>query len=434
MVGPRLPLLAFIALGVSAFHPPAVCRLSMSGRAATDGNVHLKGKKVIVIGGSGRVGGSTVRALRQLGGKELELLVGGRSQENFHRSRERWRTLREGNEEDDYSNIGFCTVDLEDSSSLKAALSGCDLVVHTAGPFQRKQNPEVLKAAIASKVDYVDVCDDARLAQVAKELGGAANDAGVSATISAGIWPGVDQLMAVEACDMLGGASEVDSLDFSAFTAGTGNAGTTILSATFLILCEKVLSFKNGKEVYLEPASGFKKVNFGTTIGDKTVFRMNLIESFTSHEVLGVPNINTYFGTAPEPWNYLLKAMTLLPKSIMGDRVLMQGLAEFSEPLVRITDKLVGATNAMRVDARAKDGRTARLMYAHEDLEVCVGIATAAFAAATLKGDVTPGVWFPEEAFVDEDTRQRLFNDATRGSFLWENDAEGDRGAVRVEE
>lgn len=31
---------------------------------------------------------------------------------------------------------------------------------------------------------------------------------------------------------MLGGASEVESIDFSAYTAGTGNAGTTILSAT----------------------------------------------------------------------------------------------------------------------------------------------------------------------------------------------------------
>lgn len=43
----------------------------------------------------------------------------------------------------------------------------------------------------------------------------------------------------------------------------------------------------------------------------------------------------------------------------------------------------------MRVEAVAKDGRKAVLKYAHEDLEVCVGIATAAFAAATLRGDVS---------------------------------------------
>lgn len=49
----------------------------------------------------------------------------------------------------------------------------------------------------------------------------------------------------------------------------------------------------------------------------------------------------------------------------------------------------VGATNAMRLEAVAKDGRKVVLNYAHEDLEVCVGIATAAFVAATLRGDVS---------------------------------------------
>lgn len=39
----------------------------------------------------------------------------------------------------------------------------------------------------------------------------------------------------------------------------------------FLILCEKVLGFKGGKEVFHEPASGFKKVDFGESIGEKTV-------------------------------------------------------------------------------------------------------------------------------------------------------------------
>lgn len=51
----------------------------------------------------------------------------------------------------------------------------------------------------------------------------------------------------------------------------------------------------------------------------------------------------------------------------------------------------------MRMEAVAKDGRKAVVRYAHEDLEVCVGIATAAFAMATLRGDVSfilaPVIW-----------------------------------------
>lgn len=50
----------------------------------------------------------------------------------------------------------------------------------------------------------------------------------------------------------------------------------------------------------------------------------------------------------------------------------------------------------MRMEAVAKDGRKAVIRYAHEDLEVCVGIATAAFAMATLRGDVS---FRPMEAF-----------------------------------
>lgn len=42
--------------------------------------------KVIVIGGSGRVGGSTVRALRRLAGPDTEIVVGGRSERNFEKS------------------------------------------------------------------------------------------------------------------------------------------------------------------------------------------------------------------------------------------------------------------------------------------------------------------------------------------------------------
>ncbi|CAN0539417.1 unnamed protein product, partial [Ectocarpus sp. 12 AP-2014] len=143
-----------------------------------------KDARVIVVGGPGGGGGSTVRALRQLAGPDLELLVGGRSQRNF-----RWRTLPGADEGYDYSDVKFVELDLGDAASLASALNGCDLVVHTAGPFQRKTRPEV---------PYVDVCDDARLATVAKTLNDKAQEAGVSATISAGIWPGIDQLMAVE--------------------------------------------------------------------------------------------------------------------------------------------------------------------------------------------------------------------------------------------
>lgn len=61
----------------------------------------------------------------------------------------------------------------------------------------------VISRFLTAQVPYVDVCDDAGLATVAKGLNERAQEAGVAATISAGIWPGVDQLMAVEVCTYL---------------------------------------------------------------------------------------------------------------------------------------------------------------------------------------------------------------------------------------
>lgn len=65
---------------------------------------------------------------------------------------QRWRTLPGTPDGYDYADVEFVELDLGDASSLSDALVGCDLVVHTAGPFQRKTRPEVLEAAIEAKV------------------------------------------------------------------------------------------------------------------------------------------------------------------------------------------------------------------------------------------------------------------------------------------
>ena len=72
----------------------------------------------------------------------------------------------------------------------QAALAGADLVLHAAGPFQRKGSRLVLETAIALGVPYVDVCDDAEYAQSCRELHQQAVDAGVPCITTAGIYPG----------------------------------------------------------------------------------------------------------------------------------------------------------------------------------------------------------------------------------------------------
>jgi short subunit dehydrogenase-like uncharacterized protein len=292
---------------------------------------------------------------------------------------------------------------------LMKAIDGCGLVVHTAGPFQGRKDPSLLRCCIKAGIQYVDVCDEYELAVTSKEMMDDAKAAGVSAVVSSGIWPGVSALMAAEAKAKLEAQSgeKCDSLDFSFFTAGTGNAGPTIVSATFLLLATPALTFFRGKALEKEPWTERRDIDFGPGVGTKPIWLLDNPDVPTTATALGVPNSSSRFGTDPLFWNYLFGALKALPKSLLYNRDAMQAFALFSEPIIRVVDKLVGATNAMRVDAKTADGKqvvTSRIV--HPDLEDCVGLATAAFAIEVLKGTVEPGIWYPAE--LSQETRTNI--------------------------
>lgn len=137
-------------------------------------------KNVVVLGGTGRVGASTAAALAAaVPGARLSLA--GRSEASFQEAIARRPEL---------SSASPLRCNIDDPSSLAAALKGADLVIHAAGPFQRRSDCAVLEAAIAAGVPYMDVCDDTEYSQRAKELHAKAQAAGVPAITTAGIYPG----------------------------------------------------------------------------------------------------------------------------------------------------------------------------------------------------------------------------------------------------
>ena len=227
-------------------------------------------------------------------------------------------------------------VALDDKESLCAAIRGADLVIHTAGPFQGRMAPQVLDAALECGCPYVDVCDETELVRDVKgpEYDGRAREVGVPCVVSAGIWPGVSAMMAREAEDRLG-SSLVDA-HYSFYTAGTGNAGPTIVSATFLLLCTPVLIYVRGKRMELEPWSGEKDVDFGKGAGIRKVRLLDCPDVYSVHEAMSIPNVSSRFCTAPEVWNLLFGfSKSVMPPSLLANRDAMQALALFSEPIVR---------------------------------------------------------------------------------------------------
>ena len=384
---------------------------------------------VLVIGGNGRVGASTVRWLHTLSCRwpesvPLRLAIGGRSRTKFEAVRKRLKL----------PELVFRSVDLDAGmESLVTAVHGVRLVVHTAGPFQGRTQPDLLRACIAAGVPYCDVCDEFSLSRHAKGLFGDAVAAGVPAVVSCGIWPGVSALMAAEAVQQLGGPQICEGLELSFFTAGTGGAGPTIVSATFLLLATRVLTYVDGMLTEKEPWTERRVVDFGAGVGRHACLLLDNPDVPTTVESLAVANCASRFGTAPGVWNSLFAVMKRLPRGLLVNRAAMQRLALFSMPIIRLVDKLVGATNAMRVDAVSKadagSGMPLKvtLRCVHADLEDCVGQATAAFAMEMLRGragassaerTISAGVWYPVE--LQAKARTNILEVARENALVWE--------------
>uniref|UniRef100_A0A0E0RDI1 Saccharopine dehydrogenase NADP binding domain-containing protein n=2 Tax=Oryza TaxID=4527 RepID=A0A0E0RDI1_ORYRU len=236
--------------------PPAAVA-SSSAAPSTDAQAQRSpsssSARVLVLGGTGRVGGSTATALSKLR-PDLNILIAGRN-------REKGESLA--------SKLGeeseFVQVDIRDRNMLEEVLQDVDLVVHAAGPFQRENECTVLQAAIATKTAYIDVCDDTDYSWRAKGFHEQAKDCGIPAITTAGIYPGVSNVMAAE----LVHAARSEN-------AGTGGAGPTILTTSFLLLAEDVIAYNKGEEIKLKPYSGALSIDFGKGVRKKDVYLLSV--------------------------------------------------------------------------------------------------------------------------------------------------------------
>lgn len=207
---------------------------------------------IVIIGGTGRVGSSTAVSLLSAVPK-ASISLASRSPESFDHITSLRPELR---------STTRVAANVDDPSSVLSAIKGADLVIHTAGPFQRRTKCNVLEACIASGVPYLDVCDDTAYSQLAKSLHGRAQAAGVPAITTAGIYPGVSNVMAAHMISLA--RKEYDSefnyvadssssspeaprpqrVLYSYYTAGSGGAGPTILNTSFLLAGEDVVAYK----------------------------------------------------------------------------------------------------------------------------------------------------------------------------------------------
>ncbi|MFC9618845.1 saccharopine dehydrogenase family protein [Streptomyces sp. NPDC056930] len=93
-------------------------------------------------------------------------------------------------------------VDVTDDTALRTALADTDVVLNTVGPYYRF-GLTVLRAAIATGTHYLDICDDWEPTLRMLDLDEEARVAGVCAVVGMGASPGVSNLLAARAVQLL---------------------------------------------------------------------------------------------------------------------------------------------------------------------------------------------------------------------------------------
>ena len=265
----------------------------------------------------------------------------------------------------------------------------------------------------------MDVADPVPYLMEALELSGAAEGAGTLALVAGGAFPGLSNLLAMEAASELEQHDSVRDLEFHYFTAGLGGSGDVNLYITNVGFGEPVFEFKGGKERRrLIAGEESRSVDFGELIGCVNCWAWPFPEGYTVGRQLQISgDSRVAMGTAPEIWNIIMGAMVkLIPRSAWLSPVFSQGLATFSEPMVKLTDKFVGETHAIRVDVRGESGETVRALQTHESFRRCVGQSCAEFTLALLalrRAGGPTGVFLPEQLFSDKSRRENMLKRLT---------------------
>ncbi|MEM6868989.1 MAG: saccharopine dehydrogenase NADP-binding domain-containing protein [Cyanobacteria bacterium P01_F01_bin.3] len=350
-------------------------------------------KKVLILGGSGRIGRSVATDI--LTHTSAQVTITGRSK-------------MPPKDEKAKSNRTFQSIDLADESAVEKAIASHDLIVHCAGPF-RSRNHHVLNSCIAQGKSYIDVADSPDYVNKALKYREEAQAAGVTAVISTGIFPGISGSMVRQGIEQL---DKAESVHLSYLVAGSGGAGVTVMRTTFIELQTPFMSKINGRWRAIEPYSQREVLEF-PRYGKGGVYWFNTVEALTVADTFPeLKTIVTKFGSVPDYYNRMTWLMARLPKAVLNNKALIESVSQISYKMTQVTDPKTGVGIAMRMQIDGeKNGNAASYLatFDHEDTAFCAGCGTGAIAQLILTGQLTkPGVWPVEQILTTRQFEETL--------------------------
>jgi Saccharopine dehydrogenase NADP binding domain len=448
-----------------------------------------KNHRFVLLGGTGKIGMAVANHLL-LREPNSDIVLVGRRQDACQEAVKHLLLLqskKQATHTGHGAKVSFAVVkDIWDESDAKLQdlMTNTDCVIHTAGPYHDRPTPVPLKLAIAAGCckAYVDVSDPLDFLRASLDLNETAGT--TTALVAAGAFPGMSNVLAMEAAAAFQRKSNINNKNdhqeeeaivvvhdcrFNYFTAGLGGSGAVNLFITNLGFGQSMAQYDNGHLQFIPNLSGLLlgTVNFflpsesiispraaaaagneaaRRRIGTRQVFAWPFPEAATVAQELKIRGAShAAMGTAPDAWNIMLDILVRVsvPRSWWRNERFSKFMADFSQPLVQWTDKLlkwsdeakVGETHAMRIDIsgnRASHGDGdgdmmsgsstcgVSIVQAHDSFRQCVGQSCAEFALDCLEHPA-PGVYLPEQRYRDETARTRIIQrlTSTPGTFCY---------------
>ncbi|MBU1399393.1 MAG: saccharopine dehydrogenase NADP-binding domain-containing protein [Pseudomonadota bacterium] len=106
--------------------------------------------------------------------------------------------------------ITLIKMDVNDHDTMVTAFKEVNVVINTAGPFYKTAVP-VARAAVAAKVNYIDICDDYEGTQILfnSEIDKMAKEAGITVLTGMGSDPGTNNILVKWYADRLDSVDEI---------------------------------------------------------------------------------------------------------------------------------------------------------------------------------------------------------------------------------
>lgn len=355
-------------------------------------------KRVLIIGGRGRVGSGVAADLVSY--TDADITITGRTENS--------------NGDPSHPRMHYLALDLNDGPQLQQAIAPHDLVVHCAGPF-RQRSAMVLKACIDAGINYLDVSDDRHFTHNALSLSPIAEAAGITAVINTGVFPGISNSMARLGVEQLDSTEEIH-LNYA--VAGSGGAGLTVMRTTFLNLLEPFDVHLKGQWQQVQPYSSREAIEFPNPFGRSGVYWFELPESVTLAKNFSINTVTTKFGAFPDFYNHLTWMVAhWLPKPMVRHPLFVEALARISYGMTAVTDRFSGTGVAVRVDVvGCKNNWPARYTstLVHPNAAIATGLGTGIVAGYVLSDQIQHrGVYtveqvLPTDLFLQAVTRRNL--------------------------